>query len=300
MEHNPFNQKLEPVESKKDQIVENLQISEQEKNIQEVFKLNPELARIGTEQQYIEYLKTIFPDSKIKDIVYHGTNRDFDEFKKKVGLDELSSIKGIDDYYFTDNKKLAEGFATKYKKVLYAIFDSYESDNLDWYHNRQKPAGDFEKFNKDTIEMWDKINAEFLYIVKEVNSGNELNAVLNYEKIKYFKNKEGLGFQFGKMFLPYYLIPDYNHYKILPDGRIIYALLDIKNPHVENGTRDSMDSILSEAAYLKKFDDDTIDGGIQEDSDEKNIVVFSPSQIHILGSKADIEKFNEFASNMVR
>ncbi len=38
--------------------------------VQEVFNLNPELASIGTAEQYSQYLDTIFPDSKVKDIVY--------------------------------------------------------------------------------------------------------------------------------------------------------------------------------------------------------------------------------------
>jgi hypothetical protein len=42
--------------------------------VSEVFKSNPELADIGTQEQYSAYLDTIFPDSNVKDIVYHGTN----------------------------------------------------------------------------------------------------------------------------------------------------------------------------------------------------------------------------------
>ena len=47
-----------------------------------VFEQNLELAQIGTEEQYSEYLDTIFPDSKVKDIVYHRTDEKFDDFDK--------------------------------------------------------------------------------------------------------------------------------------------------------------------------------------------------------------------------
>ncbi len=50
---------------------------EQSKAIDYVFNENPELANIGTIEQYSQYLDTIFPDSKVKDIVYHGSNIDF-------------------------------------------------------------------------------------------------------------------------------------------------------------------------------------------------------------------------------
>ena len=49
--------------------------------VSEIFNENPELASIGTKAQYSAYLNTVFPDSKIKDIVYHGTSAKFDEFK---------------------------------------------------------------------------------------------------------------------------------------------------------------------------------------------------------------------------
>lgn len=41
-----------------------------------VFEQNLELAKIGTKEQYSEYLNSIFPDSKFKDIVFHGTSKD--------------------------------------------------------------------------------------------------------------------------------------------------------------------------------------------------------------------------------
>ena len=56
-------------------------------------------------------------ESKLQEVVYHGTNRKFDKFERKHGLDDLSGIEGVDDYYFTDNIKLAKFFAEKYSAV---------------------------------------------------------------------------------------------------------------------------------------------------------------------------------------
>ena len=42
--------------------------------VKEVFKNFPELSEIGTPEQYSKYLDTIFPDSKVKEIVYRGGN----------------------------------------------------------------------------------------------------------------------------------------------------------------------------------------------------------------------------------
>ena len=41
--------------------------------VEELFNSNPELASIGTPEQYSQYLDSIFPDSEVKDIVYHGS-----------------------------------------------------------------------------------------------------------------------------------------------------------------------------------------------------------------------------------
>lgn len=55
--------------------------------VSELFESNPELANIGTPEQYSQYLDSIFPDSKVKDIVYHGSSQfGFDKFsKEKLG-----------------------------------------------------------------------------------------------------------------------------------------------------------------------------------------------------------------------
>ncbi len=62
-------------------------------NVQEVFNLNPELSEIGSQEQYIEYLKTIFPESKVKNIVWHGTEKgDIDKFKTKGSGDKVGKL----------------------------------------------------------------------------------------------------------------------------------------------------------------------------------------------------------------
>ena len=53
----------------------------------EVFNDNPRLSTIGTQEQYFEYLNTIFPDSKVKDIVYHTNTRGrIESFNSERGL----------------------------------------------------------------------------------------------------------------------------------------------------------------------------------------------------------------------
>lgn len=63
--------------------------------VSEVFKDNPELAEIGTEQEYSDYLATIYPDSKVDDIVYHGSSEK--ETILKEGFKSESST-----FFFSD------------------------------------------------------------------------------------------------------------------------------------------------------------------------------------------------------
>lgn len=82
------------------QQTEKEQSEKQEPTIKEgldfLFEQNPELANIGTKEQYSKYLETIFPDSKIKDIVYHRSAEKFEVFDK-------SKIKktNADRFYFS-------------------------------------------------------------------------------------------------------------------------------------------------------------------------------------------------------
>jgi hypothetical protein len=83
-----------------------------------VFEQNPELVSIGTKQQYSEYLDTIFPQSKVREIVWHYSNADFknESFKPiRPNFDTLNSIEGV--YNFSTNQK----FVTRFGQYPYAV-----------------------------------------------------------------------------------------------------------------------------------------------------------------------------------
>lgn len=58
-----------------------------------VFEQHPELAEIGTKEQYSQYLTGIFPKSQIKEIVYHGTLGRFDSFEEKSHFGTMEAVK---------------------------------------------------------------------------------------------------------------------------------------------------------------------------------------------------------------
>jgi len=78
--------------------------------IDDLFEQNPELKSIGTKEQYSNYLKTIFPNSKIKEIVFHGTMEQMipkDNFKGYIT-------------YFTNSKNYAETFGFPVNRKIVA------------------------------------------------------------------------------------------------------------------------------------------------------------------------------------
>lgn len=76
-----------------------------------VFEQNPELENIGTKEQYSEYLDTIFPESKVKYVVFKGLREDFFNENKPS--------------FFTSDKDAAKYYSSlvNRKEVISAILD---------------------------------------------------------------------------------------------------------------------------------------------------------------------------------
>lgn len=95
-----------------------------------VFEQNPELANIGTKEQYGEYIKTIFPESRVKDIVYHGSP-----------LKNLQKLKRGDDNFdkmytskygiaFSDNNLIASYYAGQIDFMNFESEDDYSKGQV--------------------------------------------------------------------------------------------------------------------------------------------------------------------------
>jgi hypothetical protein len=69
-------------------------------------------------EAYSAYLNTVFPDSKIKDIVYHLSNAEFEKFDKKFISTNTRDFDSWLGFFFTTDK-------TKFKELL-------KSRNLEW------------------------------------------------------------------------------------------------------------------------------------------------------------------------
>lgn len=114
-----------------------------------VFKQNKELSKIGNQQQYSQYLETIFPNSVVKDIMYHGSNTPIISFTNLGGnsrnyKDEFQ----IEDGIFFSRVKDGEAFsAEEYGNVYTPTILNIVNPELGTYYNtkigrRVKPNSD--------------------------------------------------------------------------------------------------------------------------------------------------------------
>jgi hypothetical protein len=86
--------------------------------VDELFEQNFKLSSIGTREEYSSYLDTIFPDSQVKDIVYHGSSNKIEKFNKDfIGKNE--NVLGVNGIYLAVDKINAENYImdSKGKKV---------------------------------------------------------------------------------------------------------------------------------------------------------------------------------------
>ena len=81
--------------------------------VSDLFESNPKLASIGTPEQYSEYLNTIFPESQVKEILYHGSERSEQSFEKQIPREAY----GSNAIYFA-NKSYAKNFGNLIPALL--------------------------------------------------------------------------------------------------------------------------------------------------------------------------------------
>jgi hypothetical protein len=162
----------------------------------QIFESNPELASIGTLQQYSNYLSTIFPNSKVKDIVYRGDRFKYDAPKDlKIGI------------YFTLNKRYAQQYGGNITLALINTNEPlYISENPQYYWNRIIDKTD--RFSNYDSIIYNKgeeiiISSQQVYILgskqdiegftqyikKKPLNENQLNKDLVKEFMKHVKNE---------------------------------------------------------------------------------------------------------------
>jgi len=145
-----------------------------------VFEQNPELTKIGTKQQYSTYLNSIFPNSKIKDIVYHGSS------ERREILDPSKQIrnrfgKGISFARTPELVKQLLGDNTIIHSALINLKNPLT--NVPAYRDEVQPL--VEKGNHDGVQVG---NMEYT-----VPTSNQIHILGSKKDIEQFTNFVNLG-----------------------------------------------------------------------------------------------------------
>ncbi|NDG32032.1 hypothetical protein EB118_18400, partial [bacterium] len=238
--------------------------------VEKLFNTNPELATIGTQEQYSQYLDTIFPDSKVKDILYHGSHTDFTfrdyissqpEYTGSITTavwvdgvrdDDRSIIRSLSDaekkeYQKNGRIETGEGFYQKDGTIKY-----FKNSELDKLYNE----GKFEKFKKR--------DHSYAGMDTFLGTGNYFTTSLKDAK-SYARNK------------------------------LYTVIANIKNAYTENkGYSNSRSGKGSQELIDKGYDAVT-----EKINNGQEYNIFEPEQIHILGNQNDIEGFKEFVGSNV-
>lgn len=298
-----------PVTQKSTQQSSKVEVKE---GVSELFESNPELAAIGTPEQYSQYLDTIFPDSKIKDIVYHGSDRTFDKFSMKTLGDYTGSPSAKEGFFFTNNKRNA---------LEYLPSDPFNTEII--RHDSDRFNLELEKIYKEMS----KEDQEKYFIVTDYRGADGAYNTMFSIKPKYkkeiyntFKNREALKFSIilkqketGDPFAPDQIINEAISYEEALNyiqetrsegygafgGNLFQVILNIKNPiiHTQKNQRHRDKSYIE---IIKEGKDKNKDSAIIKNTMDPLPTdiysVFEPEQIHILGGKQDIEGFKEFVN----
>lgn len=232
-----------------------------------VFEQNPELAKIGTEQQYSKYLETIFPESKLKNIAYHGTNSNFDNFDKSYAGSGSRNETNIDlGFYFAFLPKTASLFTesadhNKVGKLLTRLGE--EGREEDRLHVIDQIAGNIKPFHEDIYST-----QKGTYSVKKYGTKNAKIVPVVLNMINPYIEQ---AVDFAMTFDP---------------KKDIQELKEYTNSLKERSKNN--DGIIV---------DTSIDSPFSEELNGDNYIIFNDNQIYILGSQKDIENFKEFVSN---
>lgn len=209
------------------------------------------------EKLYAEYLKTIFPESKVQDIVWHGTdNKNVSDILINNFADDQTE-KGL-------SIKNATFFAREYNAYGNDAYGSNDKTLIPALVNVHRIQLQEESMTIADVNSLYKDNADaLLQISFDVNS---------------YKNGEKLSFE---------------------------ELENIRTKLEENGLNEIVKNTNLEKSEVIKIleDENKRDSFLENYVNQfgiKNIpfgqLAVKPEQVHILGSKADIEKFKEFVS----
>jgi hypothetical protein len=99
-----------------EEVVSDLEIKE---GVDSIFESNPQLEEIGSQEEYSAYLDTVFPESQVKNIVYHGSKS-----AEKFSIPDFSKNEWGEGFYVTSDYRYAKGYTNGSNNVMSLMINS--------------------------------------------------------------------------------------------------------------------------------------------------------------------------------
>lgn len=213
-------------------------------SIKELFNSNPKLAEVGTEEQYSKYINSIFPDSKVKDIVFHGskTKKPTDIFVETF-IGKNHKILGVGKgFYFTKDFNYSKVFGeTTFSIINITNPTDFNSNNYDTKEELEAATRELSSKGDGVIDSREnfyypkgeeklKLSSSPDYIVFKPEQIHILGSEQDIEAFKEFVSKEeGIGAQPKDVF-------EYGaQNKIITKQKYEEAIRNLRNPNLPSG-----------------------------------------------------------------
>lgn len=277
-----------------------------------LFSMNPQLEQIGTREEYQQYINSIFPDSQVDSVYWHGTDSDFNQ-----GLENATRGKGSGapetkgEMYFNKqpwaslqyisgvNRNITDknGFNNWVKLwwELKEILGNGRLQNDDWKNLVIGPDVRQEIPNKRGIFNRNQGGSNGKYLrERKADYGYE-----NKSDKEFFE--EVFGIKYGKDTFQDWVDRNTDKFKQIWNSRsvkkgIYPAILNVQNPIVEEGQNTYYEEQRGLMTRAKRDGNDAIiSNKAKNEFGSDVIVMLNPQQdVHILGTNQDLEQFKQW------
>ena len=242
----------------------------------------PEILEIGTKEQYLDYLKTIFPKTQIKKILFHGTGRKFegDVFKRDSDND-------LSGHYFADDINTARSYIDDVDTIKTLIKANFDEASLlerlreeGWLVSGKtlsNPITDqtFAYNNFDNLVELVSTNKEFTDVLLNMSEldSQVLPAIVDSKNPIYIDTNES------------------KYYEIDFRGKVS-TNLDL----VEELAKEKYDGVIFQNVYDmgKATPGESMVNNLGLTRTSNVHYIYDSKQAHILGNTSDLNKFKEF------
>lgn len=281
-------------------------------SIDYLFSVNPELEKVGTKNEYKQYLNTIFPNSKVSEVYWHGTDSDFSE-----GIQNTKKSKGSGapetkgEMYFNRQPWASLQYISGINRKI-ADKDGYNNWVKLWWELKEI-LGNGRMQNDDwkSIVIGPDIRQEIPNKagVFNRNEGGENGSFLKERKARYgYENKtdkeffeEVFGIRYGKDTFQDWVDSNANVFRQIWNTRQVKkgmypVLLNVQNPIVEENQNTYYEEQRGLMTSAKQNNNDAIISNHSKNEFNSDVIVmlYPQKDVHILGTHQDIQQFKEW------